>query len=172
MDQFTEVMWNSGGNRWVRELRGQTGTNTVAIDHGEYFFGSGLFYAAFKGNASADFFRSAGYSGFALCYRDLIAFIGLEDPSGMDGLAKYLDQLLPLKPVVTNLIAVGTPLNGRVRSHALIELSDSRKLALLGIVGLRDRTHGVALLLTPSRHASSLAQTWNASGPTTRAGCP
>ena len=111
---------------------------TLHLPHAEYFFGSGLFYAAFRGNASANMFRSAGYSGFTLRYRDLIAFIDSADPSGMNGLAAYLDQLLPLRPVVTNLDVVGSQLHGRVRSHVVIRLNGSRALALLGVVGGSD----------------------------------
>lgn len=111
----------------------RAGTDTVALDHGEHFYGTGLFYAAFRGRASAEFFRASNYSGFTLRYRDLVAFISSTDKSGMHSLAEYLDQLAPIRPVVTNLDVTDTPLSGRVASHALIAISNGRKLGLLGI---------------------------------------
>ena len=42
--------------------RARTDDNTLVIDTGGYFAGSGLFYPTFRGNASRDMFAATGYN--------------------------------------------------------------------------------------------------------------
>jgi hypothetical protein len=45
---------------------GRQNADTVSLDLTSYFFGNGLFFPCFQGNASAEFFASAGYEAFGL----------------------------------------------------------------------------------------------------------
>ena len=94
--------------------------NTVALDTGAYFSGSGKFFPAFDGNASAEFFAASSYSAHGLTYRDFSA-------AGPDSLARYLTHMRslssrPADTVVSNFNATGDSVLGSlistcVRAH-------------------------------------------------------
>ena len=44
--------------------QGREGNNTLVVDTGAYFYGSGLFFPSFRGDASRDLFAAAGPSTF------------------------------------------------------------------------------------------------------------
>lgn len=115
-------------------------SNTVALDMGAFFSGSGRFFSAFGGNVSASIFKSAGYAAFGLTYRDFTA-------GGEAGLANYL-QLVGSKAVVSNLAAVppgdgDASLSALIEPFTLVPLADGRMLAVLS---LTDPTHLVVSL--------------------------
>jgi hypothetical protein len=123
----------------------------VAIDSGEYFTGRGLFWDTFRGNASSEFFRAENYDAFALGYRDLAAFVDSDDdPLGDIGLSAYLDRL-HTRPVVTNLNVSGTRLEGRIQTHALVNMSSGRRFALLAVTDPVDLLASKPLLATRLR---------------------
>ena len=141
-----------------------TGTSTtaadvVSIDTGSYFSGSGTFYAAFNGTASATFFADAGYEAFGLTYRDFGA-------GGPEGLRDYLREVTALdssmpKPVVTNYDGTGdTVLGDLIDEYSIISLGGGHNLAVLS---LADPTHlegtqpgYYAKLQTPFKQAISV----------------
>ena len=45
---------------------GRQNADTVSLDLTSYFFGNGLFFPCFQGNASAEFFATAAYEAFGL----------------------------------------------------------------------------------------------------------
>ena len=102
---------------------GETGVNVVAIDTGTYASGSGKFYPAFGGNASATFFADSGYSAYGLGYRDFTA-------AGPAGLASYIAQIKDRNPstpnpVVTNLDMTGDAiLAPHISPYTLVPLAD------------------------------------------------
>ena len=146
-----------GGLARRRELVGtgsQAGlnANTVSLDTGSFYSGSGTFYPAFS-NAPAslayasEFLASALPEAYGLTYRDFVAG-GAQGHGGAGpgaaGLARYielarqLDASLP-KAVVTNLnLTAETTLSGFVEPYTLIDLDGGKKLAVLS---LTDPTH-------------------------------
>jgi hypothetical protein len=99
--------------------------------------GSGTFYAAFSGNASATLFADAGYAAFGLNFRDFTS-------GGADGLARYLRRVRAARPsgpaaTVSNLeLPAGDPLAGLLAPHTLVPLPGGRTL---GVLSLTDPTH-------------------------------
>jgi hypothetical protein len=112
---------------------------SVRVDTGGYFFGSGLFFPHFRGNASAQFFADAEFSASGLTYRDFNAGVSAEDPIGSTLLAQYMAAVRTRNaaspaPVATNVALEGTPLEGLVASYWLTQLNGGRRLAFLNLV--------------------------------------
>lgn len=110
--------------------------NTLAIDTGAFFSGSGQFFAAFDGNASAEFFAASDYAAYGLTYRDFSA-------GGADTLARYLAHVRTLNPalpkaVVSNLNlsqGSGPPLAlaEHIEPYTIVPLADNRTAAILSL---------------------------------------
>jgi len=130
-----------GAARRAHVLSGSYDQNTVVLDTGAFFSGSGQFYAAFAGNASAEFFARSKYSAFGLTYRDFSA-------GGADGLVRYLSRAKELNPdlpkaVVTNMntsAGSGLPfaLAAHIEPYTILTLAGGKKMAVLS---LTDPTH-------------------------------
>ena len=132
------------------------GSNVVKLDLGGYASGSGLFFPAFRGEASSKFLADSGYDAIALNYRDFTAGVNSTEPTGGAWLASYLDtartldQTLP-PAVVTNIdltndpyLTAATPTRanpnpaGHIAPWALIPMANGKTLALLSLL---DPTH-------------------------------
>jgi hypothetical protein len=126
----------------------------LTVDTGSYFYGSGLFFPQFRGNASARFFADSNYSAWGLTYRDFVAFTSPTDPLGSDGLLAYIADIrvrspaIPL-PVATNVHFVGTPFEDWIATHSVISLADGRRAAFICLLdptwlppAIRVRTFG------------------------------
>ena len=117
----------------IEELRARAPNRTAVVDMGGFFFGSGLAYPTFGGNASARYFAATGYDAYGLHWRDLT-------PSATDAgasLARYVDRLRALDPglppaVTTNLNLSGTALGAaHVRPWTLVDVGGARASAPL-----------------------------------------
>ena len=109
-----------GAARRVAAFEGRG--SAVALDAGAHFFGSGLFFHTFEGEAGAEFFASSGYDAWVLHYYDFSAADAAKGPGDETGgqwlaeaidAARALDGALPA-PVATNLNVTGDVLDGRV----------------------------------------------------------
>ena len=134
--------------------------SSVTIDTGAYFSGSGLFFPAFEGNASAELLAASGYDAFALNYRDFSAGASKSEPTGGRLIASYIDRARGLDPslppaVVTNLNLTADPWlieatvtrasatpAGHIAPFALVPLADGRTAAVLNFI---DPTHMYSL---------------------------
>jgi ABC-type branched-subunit amino acid transport system substrate-binding protein len=125
--------------------QGRHDPNTLLIDAGGYFSGSGMFFPTFRGNASRDMFADAGYNMWSLSFRDFGAGVSTGDPTGADLLVSYITSArarsnspIPL-PTVTNLeLDAADPLAGYVGHHAMVELGGGRRAAFISVT---DPTH-------------------------------
>lgn len=107
------------------------GAASLKIDLGSYYTGSGKFFPAFNGTASAEFFGAAGYDGFGLTFRDFTQ--GPEWLASTVALARSIDAGLP-KATVSNYDISGDPLLGAVIApYTLVDLAGGKKLALLSL---------------------------------------
>ena len=123
---------------------GREHPNTVALDLTSYFYGHGLYFPSFQGNASAEFFASAGYEAYGLGYRDFAGFMGSSptDPDGAVALASYLARIRAFDPTLplataSNIDLRGTALEAHVAPFTIVPLANGASLAL---VTLFDRT--------------------------------
>ena len=113
------------------------------------FFGSGLFFPAFRGNVSAEFFADAGYEAYSLGYRDYAAYVDTAgDPDGTLTLAAHLARRRALDPslpraTASNLYLSGTALDPHVQRYTVAPLSGGRELAL-SMCGLEPSTSSEA----------------------------
>ena len=96
-------------------LGGSEGHNVITLDTGAYFSGSGKFYPAFGGNASAAKFAAANYDTFGLAFRDLSV-------PGEAGLAAYLALVRSLNPSVSNPVVTNYDTDGDDGARACITL--------------------------------------------------
>lgn len=109
---------------------------TVTLDTGGFFFGSGLSFPTFNGNASALFFALSGYNGWALAFRDIVAG-GVEFFLNYASLVRSIDIGLP-PAVITNLNRDGFDSRGHISEYTLIPLIGGETLALMSLL---DPTH-------------------------------
>ena len=132
-------------------------TNRITLDTGSYFSGSGKFYAAFAGNASAELFASIAYSAFGISYRDF------SSGEGPHALAHYLNRVRSLWPhqsdlpraTISNINLQGeTLLSPFLQPYELITLAGGRRMAVLS---LTDPTHLSALV---PEYAARLTPFW------------
>merc|ERR1719446_720084 len=108
--------------------------NTVALDVGSHFFGSGLAFPVFKGDASSSLFAEAGYTGFGLTYRDFSAGVSASEPTGGSFLAEYLAKVAAKKPSLLPAVATNLNITGdthltadQVAPYKIISLADGRR---------------------------------------------
>ena len=123
---------------------GRQNADTVSLDLTSYFFGNGLFFPSFQGQASGEFFAAAGYEAFGLGYRDFAAFAGANpsDPDGIAVLAAHLARIRALDPslplaTASNIDLRGTALEAHVAPYTIVPLANNASLAL---ISLFDRT--------------------------------
>lgn len=130
----------------------EAGEDAIRLDLGGYASGSGLFFPALHGKASAEFLADGDYSAMGLTYRDFAAGVNSSDPTGGAHLAAYIDRVRALNPsippaVVTNIdlsndthlvASEATRANpnpvGHVAPWALIPFGHNRTLAFLSMV--------------------------------------
>ena len=131
-----------GAARRAGVLAAATHPDVVSLDAGEHFFGSGSFFPAFGGVASAELFAACGYEAYGLRYRDFSAFAN-SSSDGAAALSAILDRMrahdptLPL-PVVSNLDVSGVPsLESRIARSSVVPLGGGRTL---GVITLFDQT--------------------------------
>ena len=122
--------------------------DTIAIDTGSYYFGAGLFFPVFGGDASAEFFGRAVYDAFSLAWRDM---------RNTSWLRTYLEQARLHNPalppaVVTNLdLSAGDGLLNaeHIVPYHLINLTGGRRLAYLSLSSSKDTGPTFAQMHTP-----------------------
>ena len=122
-----------GAARRKTILEQRDAQNTVTIDAGANFYGSGLFYPLFLGQASNEFFGSARYDAWGLNYRDLAQWDGTFFKDYVAAARAVYPELPPA--VHTNLNLTGDPnLTGEeVAPYSLTALEDGRRLAFLSL---------------------------------------
>ena len=116
------------------------GDDVIVLDTGSYFTGSGTFFYAFEGDASAEFFADSGYDAYGLTYRDLGA------GSNITSLVKFLTKVsaddTDLPPAtITNMNATAVTalgsLGSLVQTYTLVDISVGK----VGVLSLTDPTH-------------------------------
>ena len=122
-----------GAARRKTILEQRDAQNTVTIDAGAYFYGSGLFYPLFLGQASNEFFGSARYDAWGLNYRDLSQWDGTFFKDYVAAARAVYPELPPA--VHTNLNLTGDPnlTDEEVAPYSLTALEDGRWLAFLSL---------------------------------------
>ena len=122
-----------GAARRQTILEQRDAQNTVTIDTGAYYFGTGLFFPLFAGQASSEFFGGARYDAWGLNYRDLSPWKGAFFKEYVAAARAIYPELSPA--VHTNLNLTGDPIltEREVAPYSLTALDDGRRLAFLSL---------------------------------------
>ena len=94
-----------GGASRRNAILSSAGTDAIRLDIGSYASGSGLFFPALHGNASAAFLAGAGYDAIGLMYREFGAGVSNEELTGGVWLAEYISQVRTLDPTLPPAVA-------------------------------------------------------------------